>query len=96
MEKLIDGAVMDGAQAFRLYETFGFKEKLLKKFLLIVKSPSTMLNGRWHAAAPLNRFDTMLKDVFTASALLDAEGRLGPTPFIGYDTLKADGVSLAL
>ena len=90
MDRLEDGAVMPGDQAFRLYETFGFPREITEEIL--AERGITIDEDGWQAAQHQHKkvSSSMLRDVFTASALLDAKGRLGATPFIGYDNLQGE------
>ena len=91
MEKLNDGDVMNGAQAFRLYETFGFHGKSLRKFLPSVSLRLMKTNGK----RPSMRHKTVSTSddsrCIHGIGFVGRQGSLGPTPFIGYDTLQAEG-----
>ncbi len=89
------GAVIAGADAFRLYDTYGFPVDLTAD-IARERGLSVDMEG-FEAAMKQQRETARAAGKFASSGGLPAElvSRLSPTAFVGYDALDAGGLQVA-
>jgi alanyl-tRNA synthetase len=90
---------LSGEDAFHLYETYGFPVELTEEMLL-EEEISVNMEAFKKASEEHRRLakeqSRQMKAAVENTALLDRAKTLGPTPFVGYNALKADSTVQAL
>jgi alanyl-tRNA synthetase len=92
-------AVLDGATAFELYDTYGFPYELAEE---VVAREGLGLDREGfeealEAARQTAREGAKMKgDIFAAGPLAEVKKRTGPTPFRGYERLDCEARVVAL
>jgi alanyl-tRNA synthetase len=96
---LSEGDVLSGETAFKLYDTYGFPLDLTQDAVR-AKGLTVDLAG---FDAAMTRQRDLAREAWTGSGQVAAAGewfairdRLGPTEFVGYDTVEATGEVLAI
>jgi alanyl-tRNA synthetase len=88
------GRIIPGADAFRLYDTYGFPVDLTAD-IARERNLTVDMTG-FDAAMEEQRQRARAASQFESKAMLSAEivAKLAPTQFLGYDGLSADGLTL--
>ncbi len=95
----VEGEVLDGKTAFKLYDTYGFPLDMTQDAL---KSKGIKVDEEGFNAAMAEQKALARKnwagsgDAGTEKVWFELQDRLGSTEFLGYTTLKADAVVNAL
>ena len=90
LDRQKDSDAFSGDDAFELVTTHGFPKEVIAELAGNegLKLDESRYALRWKDHQTVSHSKQV--EVFTTSALQEAKPRLGPTPFVGYGTLKAE------
>ncbi len=99
LDQLDDGGTLAGATAFKLHDTFGFPVELTKE-ITVERGLAVDLAG-FEAEMDKQRSRArsargVATEGETATAYLDLFDQHGPTAFLGYETVDAEGTVLSI